>query len=136
MLVDHSSVGGSSAIVSNSVEPSDLLALMNQGQAPLLWDVRPPARYDASAQTLVGAVRVAPNDVVNAGNAVPPNSRVVVFCVYGHQVSALAAQQLRGLGHDACLLAGGFEGGEDGADAPSDIARWRQNPLPRCHRDA
>ena len=51
-------------------------------------------------------------------------------CVYGHNVSADAVATLRAAGWDAHALAGGIEGGEDGADAEKDIAQWRAQPAP------
>ncbi len=55
---------------------------------------------------------------------------VVVYCVYGHQVSVQAAALLTGLGWQAHVLAGGFMGGEDCVDSPNDIAAWRAHALP------
>ncbi|MCZ8286391.1 MAG: chromate resistance protein, partial [Bacteroidia bacterium] len=55
---------------------------------------------------------------------------VVVYCVYGHNVSADAVTELRAAGWNARLLAGGIEGGEDGVDTPQDVARWRAHRPP------
>lgn len=73
---------------------------------------------------LAGARRCAPDDV--AALAASETAReVVAYCVYGHQVSADAVAALRAAGWDARRLAGGFEGGEAGVEAPQDIAQWR-----------
>lgn len=74
-------------------------------------------------------VRCAPEEVAAFAAAQLPRE-VVVYCVYGHNVSADAVVTLRAAGWDAHALAGGIEGGEDGADAEKDIAQWRAQPAP------
>jgi len=51
--------------------------------------------------------------------------RIIVYCVYGHNVSEDAVNILRNAGWDAHTLAGGIEGGQEGADTPEAIAGWR-----------
>ena len=81
---------------------------------------------------IAGAQRCAPQDVAAwaAAHEAQRGKTVVVYCVYGHNVSHEAWSQLRTLGFDALALAGGIQGGEDGVDAPSDIALWRATVLP------
>jgi rhodanese-related sulfurtransferase len=109
--------------------PQDLAARLGQADAPLLLDVRPPARFSQSPRMIAGAVRCAPGDVA-AFATTHAACEVVVYCVYGHEVSTGAAVTLRRAGWPAVKLAGGMQGGEDGVDDPADIARWRAVVLP------
>ena len=98
-----------------------LAARLGQADAPLILDVRRPERFFASAHRVAGALR-----------ALPPadNGRdVVVYCVYGHEVSQAAARELRAAGRRAWALEGGIEGGEPGVDDPAFIQRVRSEPL-------
>ncbi|WP_249661352.1 rhodanese-like domain-containing protein [Variovorax sp. PCZ-1] len=116
-----------------SIPPSDLLPLLGTAHAPVLLDVRRDAAFEASPQMIAGAQRCAPQNVASwaAANAALRDKPVVVYCVYGHNVSADACSELRTLGFDAVALAGGIKGGEDGVDLAADIATWRATALPR-----
>ena len=115
------------------ISPQELGALQSGAAAALLLDVRPQARFDASTHMLTGAQRCSPADVPALAASLlaeNPGQKVVVYCVYGHQVSMGAAAALRAAGLDAIALAGGFEGGEDGVDSAQNIALWRSAQLP------
>ena len=110
------------------ISPQDLGRRLGHADAPLLLDVRPQARFDASPRMLVGARRCSLEDVpalAAALFAANPCLTVVTYCVYGHHVGADAAAALRDAGLTAQALAGGFEGGQDGVDSAQDIAQWR-----------
>ena len=77
---------------------------------------------------LAGALRCKPEDVAAFAASQPPRD-VVVYCVYGHNVSEEAVAELRAAGWNASALAGGIEGGEDGVDTPQNIAAWRASAL-------
>ena len=111
------------------ISPHELAARMAGSDAPLLLDVRPPPRFARSPLMLAAAVRCAPEDVAAFAASQAPRE-VVVYCVYGHEISTGAAAELRRAGWSALKLAGGMQGGEDGVDAPEDIARWRAVVLP------
>jgi rhodanese-related sulfurtransferase len=121
-----------------SISPLDLLPRMGTAAAPVLLDVRRDAAFDAAAFILAGAQRCAPQNVAawGAANMAKRDQDVVVYCVYGHNVSADACSQLRALGFNAFVLAGGFQGGEDGVDSPEDIAAWRTVKLALVPKDA
>ena len=74
---------------------------------------------------LASAQRCAPEDIAALAAAGPPRA-VVAYCVYGHNVSEEAVATLLQAGWDAAVLAGGFEGGEQGVDAPADMLQWKQ----------
>ncbi len=62
--------------------------------------------------------------------AAGPPREVVVYCVYGHNVSADAVVALNAAGWKAVRLEGGIEGGQDGVDPPDAMAAWRAQPAP------
>jgi rhodanese-related sulfurtransferase len=115
-----------------SISPSDLLPRLGTAQAPVLLDVRRDAAFEASTHMIAGAQRCPPQDVEAwaADNQAHIGKPVVVYCVYGHNVSADVCSQLRAVGFNALALAGGIQGGEDGTDSPADIALWRAVKLP------
>ena len=115
------------------VSPQELGKRLGLADSPLLLDVRPQSRFDASAQMLAGARRCTLDAVPALAAALfadNPQQNVVAYCVYGHHVGANAALALRAAGLNAQALAGGFEGGQDGVDSPLDIAQWRSVSLP------
>ena len=116
---------------------------MGRANAPLILDVRPPARFEASAKMLAGAQRCAPADLpkliasLTGDRAKGKLQRdIVTYCVYGHHVGSDAAAALRAVGFNAKALAGGFEGGEDGVDNAKLIAEWRSTVLPSIAKEA
>lgn len=111
-----------------SISPTELAGLLGRPDAPLLLDVRREARFAGSDALLPAAQRCAPEDVAAWAARAEPRE-VVVYCVYGHEVGRDAAAALRAAGWSARFLAGGIEGGEDGVDAPDDIAAWRAQSL-------
>jgi rhodanese-related sulfurtransferase len=117
-----------------SVSPEQLAVRLGRADAPLLLDVRREAKFIESPRMLAGARRCAPEDIA-ALTVTEPAREVVVYCVYGHNVSADAVRQLRAAGWEAYLLAGGIEGGEVGVDTLADRTRWRVHaPLTMCKR--
>ena len=110
------------------VLPQELCARQGRADAPLLLDVRREGKFAESPYLIAGAQRCAPEDVAALAAvqaAVDPQREIVVYCVYGHNMSADALAILRGAGLNATFLAGGMNGGEVGVDAPQDIAAWR-----------
>jgi rhodanese-related sulfurtransferase len=118
---------------SPSISPSELAAVAGRADAPLLLDVRPEGRFAASGHMLAGAIRCRPDQLAGFAASQPPRV-VVAYCVYGHEVSRGSAQILSDAGWDARYLAGGFEGGESGVDAPQEIELWRATPPLRLRK--
>jgi len=77
--------------------------------APIVVDVRRQETYDASDRILPTARWRDHLMARDWGAAIAQGTTVVVYCVHGHKVSQLAAAELRGMGLDARVLAGGFE---------------------------
>ena len=110
-----------------SISPTDFNARIGRSDAPLVLDVRRQARFDESPRLLACAQRCAPEDVA-ALAAARPIGEVLVYCVYGHNVSEEAAAALQAAGWRAQPIAGGIEGGQEGADDTQAITHWRTNP--------
>jgi rhodanese-related sulfurtransferase len=116
-----------------SISRSELAALLGGPGAPLLLDVRRPERFAESPSLLAGARYCAPEDVAAFARTEPPRA-VIVYCVYGHQVSQQAARTLAAAGWNERFLSGGIEGGEPDVDPAADVQAWRATPLPRIRK--
>ena len=115
------------------ISPQELGSRTGHADMPLLLDVRPQARFDASPRMLANAQRCSDDQIPAFAAALfvsNPLQEVVTYCVYGHHVSQDTAAALRATGLNARALAGGFEGGEDGVDDAQEIAQWRSIVLP------
>ncbi len=110
-----------------SISPSAFNARLGRADAPMVLDVRRQPRFDDSPRLLATAVRCQPEDVAALAASMAPRP-VLVYCVYGHNVSEEAVAALRAAGWDAFALAGGLEGGQEGEDSAPTIAEWRANP--------
>ena len=110
-----------------SVSPLVFNARLGRDDTPLVLDVRRKPRFDESPRLLACARRCAPDDVAAFVASHAPRE-VLVYCVYGHNVSEEAANALRAAGWQACAVAGGIEGGQDGEDDALAIAAWRARP--------
>jgi rhodanese-related sulfurtransferase len=117
------------------ISPAELASRLGQARAPLVLDVRRRPRFDASPRMLPTARYCAPDDVIDFARSQPPGE-VVVYCVYGHEVSQNAAATLRTAGWQARFLLGGFESGEPGVDTPEHIAQWQADAVPTVAKHA
>jgi superoxide dismutase, Fe-Mn family len=77
--------------------------------AALVLDVRRAGAFEAASTMLPGAAWRDPGAVAEWGTELPMDRAVVVYCVYGHEVSRATALRLRALGLQARFLAGGIE---------------------------
>jgi rhodanese-related sulfurtransferase len=116
-----------------SISPAELVKMIGHCDAPLILDVRREAKFIESPRIVCGALRCTPEQVEAFARSHSPRE-VVVYCVYGHNVSEDAVVQLNQTGWSARLLSGGIEGGKEGSDADADtaanIAAWRAQALP------
>jgi len=110
-----------------SVSPEAFNARFGRADTPLVLDVRRQPRFDESPRLLACAERCAPEDVAAFAASRAPRE-VFVYCVYGHNVSEDAVTALQAAGWKAHRVAGGIEGGQDGADDAQAIAQWRERP--------
>lgn len=120
-----------------TLSPAALASALGRADAPLILDVRREAKFTESQRIVCAAVRCAPEDVEAFARSRSPRP-VVVYCVYGHNVSEDAVAQLNQAGWSAQQLAGGIEGGKEGQDADADsaqnIAAWRAQNLPTIRK--
>jgi rhodanese-related sulfurtransferase len=74
-----------------------------------ILDVRRRVAFDAEPRLIPGAVWRNPEEVAIWADALNRNQPVVVYCVYGHEVSQGIADHLRAHGFAAARLEGGIE---------------------------
>ena len=91
------------------ITPQQLKALLAQGPAPLVIDVRREPVFRTAPDRIAGALRRDPAAVADWGAALPPAAVIVAYCVHGHEVSQNAAKALRERGLPAQYLEGGIE---------------------------
>ncbi len=113
------------------------------GEAPpIVIDVRRAAAFNASREMVRGALRREPEGVEAWAKTLPASSRVVVYCVHGHEVGRNAAEALARRGIDARYLEGGLEEGWKGAGGALDAkpanaaTRWVTRERPKIDRIA
>jgi Fe-Mn family superoxide dismutase len=85
-------------------------AAMNEIADAVLLDVRRAGVFEKADTMMPGARWVDPAAVSAWAGELAPERPVVVYCVYGHEVSRAAALQLRAAGLDARYLRGGIDG--------------------------
>lgn len=73
-----------------------------------LIDVRRAPAYESAKEIIAGATWRDPQQVENWADALPRTGPVIVYCVYGHDVSQSTAAILSAKGIDARFLAGGI----------------------------
>jgi Fe-Mn family superoxide dismutase len=76
----------------------------------LLLDVRREAAFKAAQTRLPGAEWRDPALVDSWAANLPVDREIVVYCVYGHEVSQSTATRLRAAGLNARYLRGGIDG--------------------------
>lgn len=73
-------------------------------------DVRRAAVFEKSPVTIPGAKWRDPAQVAQWSRELAPGRKVIVYCVYGHEVGRATALRLRAAGIDARFLRGGIDG--------------------------
>jgi rhodanese-related sulfurtransferase len=125
-----------------SITATGLRSALAGQQPPLLIDVRRTPAFLAAPDMAAGALRRDPAGVASWAKALPRASRVVTYCVHGHEVSQNAAKALRDLGISARYLEGGLEegwraaGGELMAKPKEAATRWVTRERPKIDRIA
>jgi rhodanese-related sulfurtransferase len=92
------------------ISPRDLWHAMATPNAPQIVDVRRREVYDPSTDLIPGAVWRAAAAASEWAAHIDRTRPVVVTCKAGHQLSQMAAAQLRAEGVDAHVVEGGYEG--------------------------
>lgn len=96
------------AAVRAASEP--LIAEADGLQNTHILDVRRSAVFAQASSMIPGARWCDPAAVSTWAADLPPDQPVMVYCVYGHEVSQAAALRLRAAGIDARYLKGGIDG--------------------------
>jgi rhodanese-related sulfurtransferase len=91
-----------------SIDSRSLYAQLGTADAPHILDTRKDKAYDADDRVLPATIRTGPDPSAFAASHTP-DRRVVVYCVYGHEVGQNAAAMLREKGFDAVYLEGGID---------------------------
>jgi rhodanese-related sulfurtransferase len=91
-----------------STSPDDLYGAIGTSAAPLIFDVRRRAGFDADGRIPVGALPRATVEVGQWAHRVPASRSVVVCCAQVHELSHGAAPALQASGIDARYLEGGI----------------------------
>jgi len=73
-------------------------------------DVRRAAVYEKSPTMIPGAEWRDPSRVGEWSAELPADRKVIVYCVYGHEVGRATALRLRAAGIAAHFLRGGIDG--------------------------
>jgi len=94
---------------STKISATELISLIGTEQAPMIFDVRKEPAYLESTQILPTA-RWNNHETIASDLDITIGTRIVVYCVHGHEVSQTAARLLRETGHNVQYLEGGFEG--------------------------
>jgi Fe-Mn family superoxide dismutase len=90
---------------------SEPLGIAQEGlDGAVLVDVRRDAVYQKTPATVGGAEWRDPARVSEWASELPADRKVVVYCVYGHEVGRATAMRLRAAGIDAGFLLGGYDG--------------------------
>ena len=91
-----------------ALPPEVLRDSLSASAQPLLLDVRRRKAFEASPDMLPGAEWRAPETVAEWVGKLPKDREIVVYCVYGHNVSEETVAALRANGLKAVPLAGGI----------------------------
>jgi rhodanese-related sulfurtransferase len=91
------------------ISPQQLNRLIGTADCPIIVDVRREAAFRAAPTRVAGAIWRDHLKAAEWGRDLPAGRPVVVYCVHGHNVSALAASLLEAAGADVAVLEGGIE---------------------------
>jgi len=91
-----------------ALAPEALRAAAASDSMPLILDVRRRPAFDAGIDMIAGAEWRAPEQAEEWASSLPPDREILVYCVYGHNVSGETAATLRRKGFNARPLAGGI----------------------------
>ena len=92
------------------ISPIDLWNRIATQAAPHLVDVRRRDLYESSPHLLPAAIWRDAGAALDWATHLEPGRPIVLACKAGHQLSQMAAAQLRGEGFEAHVLEGGYEG--------------------------
>jgi len=124
------------------ISTSEVLSAIRGGRPPLIIDVRREQAFHWATDMIAGALWRDPERVTEWAGELPRASRVVAYCVHGHEVSRGVAKVLVEHGIAAQVLEGGIEEGWKAADGALDRkaaganTRWVTRERPKIDRIA
>jgi len=62
------------------ISPEAVRARMDEGRAVTVIDVRQPAAYNSSPLTILGALRLPPDEISQRYREIPADHPIVTFC--------------------------------------------------------
>ncbi|NNH33547.1 superoxide dismutase [Rhizobium sp. SEMIA 4085] len=92
----------------HAVAPEDLKERLDRKEDVVLLDVCLAEDLAKRSDMLPGAQLRAPEKIADWADDLPRDKAIVVYCLYGFQVSGDASAELRHRGFDARILAGGI----------------------------
>jgi len=130
------------ATLASFISTSEVLSAIHGGQPPLILDVRCEQAFRAASDMIAGALWRDPERVTEWASELPRASRVVAYCVHGHEVSQGVAKALGEHGIATQVLKGGIEEGWKVPGAALDRkaaganTRWVTRERPKIDRIA
>jgi rhodanese-related sulfurtransferase len=91
-----------------TIDPKELMSVMDRGEAVVLIDVRRKDDYNAHPQMIPNATWQDPNLVHQWSDDLPRDKKVVVYCVRGGSVSNAVLDHLLARDIRACYIEGGI----------------------------
>ncbi|HEX9448098.1 MAG TPA: Fe-Mn family superoxide dismutase [Dongiaceae bacterium] len=91
-----------------AVTPEDLRSRLDQGEDLIVLDVCLAEDLAKRSDMLPGALIKAPEEIASWADELPTDKEIVVYCVYGFQISGDAVTELCRRGLKARSLAGGI----------------------------
>jgi len=125
-----------------SISSSKLQSALQGERPPLIIDVRRRPAFQGATDMIEGALWRDPERVAAWAGELPRASRVVAYCVHGHEVSQGVAKAVVERGIEAQYLQGGIEEGWKAAGGALDKkpaganTRWVTRERPKIDRIA
>jgi len=91
------------------ISPEQLTALIGTDACPIVVDVRRTQAFQEAPTRIAGAVWRDHMETHEWYPQMPAERTLVIYCVHGHNVSALAAARLEAAGAEVAILEGGIE---------------------------
>jgi rhodanese-related sulfurtransferase len=91
-----------------TINPKELMSIMDRGEAVVLIDVRRKDDYSADPQMIPSAAWKDPNLVTQWCDELPKGKKVIVYCVRGGSVSNAVLDQLLARQITASYIEGGL----------------------------
>jgi rhodanese-related sulfurtransferase len=92
---------------SSRISAEELNRLIGTAQCPVIFDVRRAAVFHAAPTRIAGSLWQNHMEIEASAEVIDPVSGAVVYCIYGHNVSEIAAAKLRAAGVYVRVLDGG-----------------------------